>query len=59
MTHTFNMSQRFRRLSFSQASGGLNVVAPSDGRVAPPGHYLLFLLNGNGVPSIARIIKIS
>ena len=26
---------------------------------APPGHYMLFLIDGNGVPSVARIIRAS
>src|SRR5438128_3269530 len=36
VTHTFNMSQRINRLSFTQASGGLNVTAPSNPNVTPP-----------------------
>jgi hypothetical protein len=24
----------------------------------PPGHYMLFILNGNGVPSVAKIIRL-
>ena len=45
VTHAFNMSQHISTLSFSQAPGGLNVVAPSGGTAAPPGPYLLFILN--------------
>ena len=54
-THSFNMNQRINRLNFSRVAGGLNVVAPSNANFAPPGHYMLFILNGNGVPSVARI----
>ena len=50
VTHAFNMSQHISTLSFSQTPGGLNVVAPSGATVAPPGRYLLFILNGSGVP---------
>jgi hypothetical protein len=57
-THGLNMNQRFNRLSFAVASGGLNVVAPPSGNVAPPGHYLLFIINKEGVPSVARTIQI-
>ena len=52
-------------LNFSQAPGGLNVVAPSGAAVAspatvaPPGHYLLFILNGSGVPSVAKIVQVA
>jgi galactose oxidase-like protein/glyoxal oxidase-like protein/fibronectin type III domain protein len=58
VTHAFNMNQRINRLSFSQATGGLNVTAPSNANLCPPGHYMLFILDGNGVPSIAKIIQI-
>jgi len=58
VTHAFNMNQRINSLSFSQAPGGLNVVSPSNPNLAPPGHYLLFILNANGVPSIAKIVQL-
>jgi Galactose oxidase-like, Early set domain/Glyoxal oxidase N-terminus len=58
VTHAFNQNQRINRLSFSPAEDGLNVVAPTSARLCPPGHYMLFLLNDNGVPSVARIIQI-
>ena len=47
------------RPSFSLATGGLNVTAPSNPNIAPPGYYMLFILNGSGVPSVAKIIQIS
>ncbi|HEX2268959.1 MAG TPA: galactose oxidase-like domain-containing protein, partial [Pyrinomonadaceae bacterium] len=59
VTHAFDQNQRINRLSFSQASGGLNVTAPSSGNLSPPGHYMLFILDGNGVPSVAKIIQIN
>jgi galactose oxidase len=52
-THSFNMGQRIIRPAFSQGSGGLNLTAPSSGNTAPPGYYMLFILNSNGVPSVA------
>lgn len=57
-THTFDENQRFMRLSFGQASGGLTVTAPASGNIAPPGHYMLFIL-ANGVPSVAAIVQIT
>ncbi len=59
VTHSFNANQRFNQLSFSQVSGGLNVTAPLGPTFAPPGQYMLFILNGSGVPSVASIIEIS
>jgi hypothetical protein len=59
VTHAFNQNQRINRLNFSQAAGMLNVTAPADPNLCPPGHYMLFILNGNGVPSVAKIIQIA
>jgi hypothetical protein len=57
-THTVNMNQRFNRLSFTPGTGGLNVKSPVSRNLAPPGHYLLFILNGNGVPSTGKIVQL-
>ena len=46
------------RLSFTQATNGLNVTMPANTNIAPPGFYMLFILNGSGVPSVAKIIQI-
>ena len=59
VTHTANMSQRFNRLTFTQGMGGLNVTMPANSNLCPPGYYMLFVLNSNGVPSVARIINVN
>jgi hypothetical protein len=59
VTHSFNQSQQLVHLQFTQASGGLNITAPANGNLAPPGYYMLFLVNSNGVPSVAKIIQIT
>jgi hypothetical protein len=58
VTHAINMSQRINHLSFAHSKTGLHVTAPSDPNLCPPGHYMLFLLNDQGVPSQAPIIRI-
>ncbi|HSB53549.1 MAG TPA: galactose oxidase-like domain-containing protein [Gemmatimonadales bacterium] len=59
VTHSFNQNQRMNRLGFSViGTGTLSVTAPANSRLSPPGHYLLFLVNSAGVPSVARIIRI-
>ena len=58
VTHAFDQNQRFQTLSFSPGAGGLTISAPTGGMRAPPGHYMLFILNADGVPSVARIIQI-
>jgi hypothetical protein len=59
VTHSFNESQRSNTLAFSVVRGGLYATAPADSNRCPPGHYLLFILNGDGVPSIGRIVQVT
>src|SRR5439155_118132 len=59
VTHGFNMNQRISRPSFSPTAGGLNAMAPANPNNAPPGYYMLFILNGSGVPSIANVTTFS
>jgi galactose oxidase-like protein/fibronectin type III domain protein len=57
-THQSDMAQHFVPLNFTQADGALNVQIPSSAATAPPGHYMLFILNSKGVPSVASMINI-
>ena len=41
------------------AAGGLAVTAPASPNVCPPGHYMLFILNQQGVPSTATMVEIA
>jgi hypothetical protein len=56
VTHGFDESQRVIELGFRRIAGGLTVTAPPSGAVAPPGPYMLALINSAGVPSIARML---
>ena len=58
-THAFDMDQRLVGMSFTVSSGRLNVTAPPNGNIAPPGYYMLFVLNAAGVPSVARFVHLS
>jgi hypothetical protein len=58
VTHAFDMSQRANTLSFTRTATGVEITAPANPNLAPPGHYLLFLLNRNGVPSGGRVVKV-
>jgi hypothetical protein len=60
VTHAFDMDQRFVGLNFSVAnSNTLSVTGPPNGNIAPPGYYLLFIVNSSGVPSIAQFMHIA
>lgn len=58
VTHAFNMEQRLVGLSFSASGGVLQAHAPANGNLAPPGYYLLFILNTAGVPSVAKFVHL-
>jgi hypothetical protein len=58
VTHFFDENERFVPLSFTQTTGGLTITAPANANLAPPGYYMLFIVNGAGVPSIAPFVQI-
>lgn len=57
VTHSFNSEQRFMQLSFTAAGNTLKVQSPTM-QLATPGYYMLFVIDKQGVPSVARIIGI-
>jgi hypothetical protein len=57
-THAFDMEQRMIQLAFTTGAGVLNATAPPNGNIAPPGYYMLFILNAAGVPSVASFVTI-
>jgi hypothetical protein len=59
ITHTFSQDNRFLKLSFSGTPGGISVPIPSNPNHLPPGWYMIFLVDGAGVPSMGSIIRIS
>jgi hypothetical protein len=58
-THAFDMDQRLVGVSYTVGFGVLNVIAPPNGNIAPPGYYMLFILNSAGVPSLASFVQLS
>jgi hypothetical protein len=58
VTHAFDQNQRFIPLNFSRVGNELRARAPANGNIAPPGHYMLFIVSEQGVPSVAKIIRI-
>jgi hypothetical protein len=59
VTHAFDMDQRLVELSFENRGGALHAQAPADGKIAPPGYYLLFLVDTHGVPSVAQFVHLT
>jgi len=58
-THAFDMEQRMVGATFTASGGVLNVTAPPNSNIAPPGYYMLFLLNSAGVPSVAQFVQLT
>jgi len=57
-THAFNTNQRILQLPFTAGAGTLSVQTPANANLAPPGYYMLFILNANGVPSVASMVQL-
>ena len=58
-THAFDMDQRLVGINFTAGSGVLNATAPPNGNIAPPGYYMVFVINSAGVPSVAQFVQLS
>jgi YVTN family beta-propeller protein len=57
-THSFNMDQRYIELPFTTSGATLDVQLPSRAGDLPPGYYMLFVLSSQGVPSVARMVRV-
>lgn len=60
VTHGYNMSQRgIECVIAGTGAGTLDVETPPNANLAPPGWYLLFILDSNRVPSEGRWIRLT
>ncbi|MDH6136438.1 hypothetical protein P3T37_005866 [Kitasatospora sp. MAA4] len=58
-THSVDTSQRHVEVQITGRSGNqLTLQTPLLAAAAPPGYYLLFLLDATGVPSVAKWVKL-
>ena len=58
VTHSVNMEQRYVPLTFSAAAGSLTASAPGNANIAPPGVYMLVVVDADGVPSVAKMVTL-
>jgi hypothetical protein len=59
VTHAFDQDQRFIDLgSVARVGSSVRLTSPALANLAPPGYYMLFLLNANGVPSVGKMIRL-
>ncbi|MFJ7128337.1 galactose oxidase-like domain-containing protein [Streptomyces sp. NPDC098101] len=60
VTHTTDVEQRSVALELTRGRDGRSVTVdvPDDRTLVPPGWYMLFVTDGDGVPSVARWIRV-
>ena len=58
VTHAFDAEQRANSLTFTKTASAVKVTTPTNAKKAPPGYYLVFMLNRNGVPSAGSIVRV-
>ena len=60
MTHAFDMNQRYVQLAATpQGTNAVQVTGPANVQTAPPGYYMLSVLNANRIPSVARFVRVA
>jgi hypothetical protein len=59
-THAFDGDQRYVSVPFRQAGTTLTAVGPPDATIAPPGYYMLWLIDGNNLPcTLAPFVRVA
>jgi hypothetical protein len=60
VTHGFNQNQRYVGCVITGSTATtVDATAPPDGNIAPPGYYLLFLVDHDRIPSIGKWIRLT
>jgi hypothetical protein len=59
-THSYDTNQRLVDLPISSQAGGIvKITVPANHNIAPPGWYMLFIVNNDGVPSVAHWVHLT
>lgn len=58
VTHTTDWNQHFMELSFTRNGDTLTINTPASTAIAPENYYMVFIVDANGVPSEAKIVKL-
>jgi hypothetical protein len=58
VTHSTNFEQRYVDLTWQGGQGQLTVATPSSPNMAPPGFYMLVIVNSSGVPSVMPFLQL-
>ena len=58
-THADDFDQRYVNLKFTVGNGTLTATAPASGNIAPPGYYMLVIVNTSGIPSVMPFLSLN
>jgi hypothetical protein len=58
-THATRFDERFVDLAFRAGDGQITAKAPPSGTYAPPGYYMLDVLNSSGVPAVMPFVLLA
>ncbi len=58
VTHSNDMDQRYIPLAYTAGSGTLTATGPATPSIAPPGPYMLIVVDAAGVPSVAKMVSV-
>lgn len=59
-THSFDCEQRLVDLPIvAREAASLKLAVPNNRNLAPPGWYMLFIIDTNGVPSVATWVHLT
>jgi hypothetical protein len=59
VTHGNDMHQRFIKLPITVSGTLVQASVPASTALVPPGYYMLFIVDSEGVPSIAKFVRIA
>lgn len=60
VTHQTDAGQRYIKMEISGIiASNITAQAPANGNIAPPGDYMLFIVDSSGIPSVARFVRIA
>ncbi|KAK0385541.1 hypothetical protein NLU13_6721 [Sarocladium strictum] len=58
-THSVNTDQRRVPLQYTSRGASHMARIPNDPGIMTPGYWMLFVMDGNGVPSVARTVRVT
>jgi Domain of unknown function (DUF1929) len=59
VTHSSDSNQRLVDLGLTSTASGIRVTVPGNRNLTPPGWYMLFVNDANGVPSVAKWVHVT